>query len=124
MYRQLADLLRAQIVSGALAPGANLPAEYRIAQEHGVSRETVRAALIELRSEGLVESIKGRGTRVRPPAERDQFSLQRGSVITMRMPTPDERRTHKIGAGIPVADVQYGAKTFLLIADRHQMIVK
>ncbi len=124
MYRQLADLLRTQIVDGTFGPGDKLPAEYRIAQEHGVSRETVRSALVELRAEGLVESIKGRGTRVRLAVSREQFSLQRGSVITMRMPTPDERRSHGIGAGIPVADIRYGAKTFLLIADRHEMIVK
>jgi GntR family transcriptional regulator len=54
VYRQVADLLRARIVSGDVGPGGLLGTEGRIAAEHGVGRDTARAALAELRAEGLI----------------------------------------------------------------------
>lgn len=71
-YKQLADLLRQQIVTGELAPGAPLPSETRLMQELGVSRNTVRLAVQLLRSEGHVITEHGRGTyvRERPPVRR------------------------------------------------------
>jgi GntR family transcriptional regulator len=71
-YRQLADLLRDQIASGELPPGALVPSEARLMQEHGLSRNTIRLAIGLLRSEGLVDAEHGRGTRVRkrPPVRR------------------------------------------------------
>jgi GntR family transcriptional regulator len=71
-YKQLADLLRQQIISGELAPGAPLPSEARLMQELGVSRNTVRLAVQLLRSEGHVTTEHGRGTYVRekPPVRR------------------------------------------------------
>ena len=64
-YKQLADLLRQQILGGELAPGAPLPSETRLRQELGVSRNTVRLAVQLLRSEGHVTTEHGRGTYVR-----------------------------------------------------------
>jgi GntR family transcriptional regulator len=71
-YKQLADLLRQQIVAGELTPGAPLPSEARLMQELGVSRNTVRLAVQLLRSEGHVVTEHGRGTfvRARPPVRR------------------------------------------------------
>lgn len=65
VYRQVADLLRARIDSGALAPGDMLPSESVVIQRYGVSRTTVRLAVGILRSEGLVVTEHGRGTFVR-----------------------------------------------------------
>jgi DNA-binding GntR family transcriptional regulator len=64
-YRQIASDLTAAIASGALAPGELLPSEATLVQRHGVSRGTVRRALAELESAGLVESRQGHGRRVR-----------------------------------------------------------
>jgi GntR family transcriptional regulator len=50
--RQIADELRQQIESGALAPGALLPSEPELARSHGVSRQTARAALQLLEGKG------------------------------------------------------------------------
>jgi GntR family transcriptional regulator len=63
---QLASILRGMIESGELAPRAPLPSESYLQQEHGISRGTVRAAVRILRDEGLVVTIGGRGTFVRP----------------------------------------------------------
>ena len=66
LYEQLAVVLRAMIKSGQLQPRDPVPSESQLQQEHGVSRGTVRRALDILRDEGLVVTIAGRGTFVRP----------------------------------------------------------
>ncbi|MCW3036181.1 MAG: putative transcriptional regulator, GntR family [Actinobacteria bacterium] len=64
LYRQLADGLRGQILSGELAPGQRLPSEPELAEHYNVARNTVRLALGLLRAEGLVHTGRGRGTFV------------------------------------------------------------
>ncbi len=64
VYRQLAAILREEIASGTLAPDSPLPSESRLMQEHGISRDTVRKAIEILREEGLVVTVKGKGTYV------------------------------------------------------------
>lgn len=66
LYVQLAGILRRMIESGELPVRAPLPSESYLQQQHGVSRGTVRAAVGILRDEGLVVTIGGRGTFVRP----------------------------------------------------------
>lgn len=61
---QLLTALRAQIVSGALEPGARL-SEKDIAGAYGLSRQPVREAFIKLAAEQLVEVRPQRGTFVR-----------------------------------------------------------
>ncbi len=62
--RTLYLLLREQIMSGALAPGNRLPSEPSLAQEHGISRVTVRRALDALEGDGLIRRHAGAGTFV------------------------------------------------------------
>ena len=71
LYVQLAAILRDMISSGELAPRAPLPSESYLQQEQGVSRGTVRMAVGILREEGLVVTIGGRGTFVRPRDTQD-----------------------------------------------------
>ena len=63
--RRIANLLREQITSGSLPPGALLPSEPELARHHGVSRQTARAALQALEQEGLVFVRARRGRIVR-----------------------------------------------------------
>ncbi len=65
LTKQLAKILRAQIQSGKLAPGAKLPSESELRNEFGLSRTTVRDALQKLALEGLVTAKKGYGTFVK-----------------------------------------------------------
>ena len=64
LYQQVADALRAEIGKGAYDIGARLPAERILAAEHGVSRPTVREAIIALEIAGLVEVRVGSGVYV------------------------------------------------------------
>src|SRR6476469_2811760 len=59
-----ADRIRSGILQGRFAAGTDLPPERSLADELGVSRLTLRAALARLQTEGLVESVHGSGNRV------------------------------------------------------------
>ncbi len=65
LYRQIADQLRALIEQGEFAAETRLPAERELALQLGVSRPSVREALIALEVEGLVEVRMGSGIYVR-----------------------------------------------------------
>jgi GntR family transcriptional regulator, transcriptional repressor for pyruvate dehydrogenase complex len=56
--------VRELIDSGALGPGARLPAERDLARHVGVSRPTVRAGLRTLAALGVVRSRRGSGTYI------------------------------------------------------------
>jgi len=64
LYRQIADQIRSLIRSGEYAVGARLPPERDLAKQLGVSRPSVREALIALEVEGLVEVRIGSGIYV------------------------------------------------------------
>ncbi|WNL39555.1 GntR family transcriptional regulator [Halomonas sp. PAMB 3264] len=57
-------LLKDAILSGRLPSGGKLPGENRLAEQHGVSRVTVRRAIKALQASGLVERKAGVGTVV------------------------------------------------------------
>ncbi|MDT0454030.1 GntR family transcriptional regulator [Streptomyces hesseae] len=71
-YLQIADDLADQIRAGVLAPGSRVPSESTVMERYGVSQGTVRKAVAELRTAGLVETHHGRGSFVRqlPPVRR------------------------------------------------------
>jgi GntR family transcriptional regulator len=60
-YREIADELGARVVAGEFGSGRLLPSEAALSATYGASRITVRRALEELRSEGLVDSRQGFG---------------------------------------------------------------
>ncbi|MBK9703910.1 MAG: FadR family transcriptional regulator [Betaproteobacteria bacterium] len=61
LYRQIADQIRTLIGSGEFPAGSRLPSERDLAKQLGVSRPSVREALIALEVEGLVEVRIGSG---------------------------------------------------------------
>lgn len=67
LYRQIADQIRGLIRSGEFPPGSRLPPERDLAKQLGVSRPSVREALIALEVEGLVEVRIGSGIYVLAP---------------------------------------------------------
>ncbi len=64
LYRQIADQLRHLIDQGEYAVGSRLPAERVLADRLGVSRPTVREALIALEVEGRLKIRVGSGIYV------------------------------------------------------------
>ena len=67
LYRQIADQIAALIERGEYAAGQRLPPERDLAKQLGVSRPSVREALIALEVEGYVEVRVGSGVYVLGP---------------------------------------------------------
>lgn len=89
LYRQIAEQLRGLISNGEFALGARLPPERDLAAQLGVSRPSVREALIALEVEGLVEVRMGSGIYVTaldaaPAARRIDSALGPFDIIRAR----------------------------------------
>jgi len=72
LHRQLYLVLHDEIVRGALNQGDALPTEQTLCDQFGVSRITVRRALADLASAGLIERRHGVGSFVLEPPATDQ----------------------------------------------------
>ncbi|MBT9596436.1 MAG: FadR family transcriptional regulator [Vitreoscilla sp.] len=70
LYQQIADQIRGLIKQGDYPVGARLPPERDLAQQLGVSRPSVREALIALEVDGSVEVRMGAGVYVCAASER------------------------------------------------------
>lgn len=70
LYRQIAEQLRSLISQGEFAAGTRLPAERDLAKQLGVSRPSVREALIAMEVEGWVEVRTGSGIYVLDRSKR------------------------------------------------------
>ncbi len=108
LYRKIARQLSELIASGEFAPGQRLPAERDLAQQLGVSRPSVREALIALEIEGKVEVRVGAGvfvigpqpTPARAPQEEGEGPFEllgarqvvegETAALAAREATPDE----------------------------------
>lgn len=68
--QQIANKLRAAILTRKIAPGERLPSQPDLAARYGVARETVKRALSVLRAERLIVSRQGSGVFVRAQTQR------------------------------------------------------
>lgn len=75
LYQQAADQIRALIRAGEYAPGDRLPPERELAKRLGVSRPTVREAMIALEIAGVIDIRAGAGIFVSDLAGRDGRTL-------------------------------------------------
>jgi len=75
LYRQISDQLRELILAGEFKEGTRLPAERDLSLQLGVSRPSLREALIALEVEGFVEVRKGSGIYVSPAQKRQPGAL-------------------------------------------------
>lgn len=65
-YAQLANLLRRQIATGVYGPEDKLPPESVLCKKYKVSSMTVRRAINILSDQGVVDTVQGLGTFVKP----------------------------------------------------------
>jgi len=72
LYIQLKEHILARMERGGLKPGQRLPSERELCDQFGVSRITIRQALGELMRDGLLQSVRGKGTFVARKRE-DEF---------------------------------------------------
>lgn len=64
-WRQIADVLRAEITAGGYGPDDRLPSVAEIVATWGVNRKTANKALKALADEGLIEVERGMGYYLR-----------------------------------------------------------
>lgn len=76
-HRQIADDLRQQIAASVYPPGSCLPPETEMAARYGVSRGTVRQAIVALQTEGILDTRQGaRRTVLRAAPAQNLSRLQ------------------------------------------------
>ena len=64
LHFQLHEILRQQITKSTTVPGTEIPSEYELARRYGISRTTVRQAVLDLVKEGFLYRKRGKGTFV------------------------------------------------------------
>ncbi|GAA3451266.1 GntR family transcriptional regulator [Dactylosporangium matsuzakiense] len=107
-YRAIADRLRTRIGAGEYRAGCRFPPEAELAREFEVSQVTVRRALAVLREEGLIATRRGRPATVRAAPQRRAVVLEKGCVVTGRMPSEEERKELGLDRGVPILEIRCG----------------
>lgn len=67
-YMQIANIIRQRIAKGEYRPGSRLPSESELRKAYNVSPMTIRRSINLLLDQGVVNTIQGSGTFVRPIA--------------------------------------------------------
>jgi GntR family transcriptional regulator, phosphonate transport system regulatory protein len=122
LWRQIAQRLEARIAAGALPAGQRLPTEAELSEGFGVNRHTIRRAMEDLSSRGLVRVEQGRGSFVAeevveyPLGSRTRFSEiiraqsrePSGRILRLQETTADARIAEllRIRRGRPVLVAQ------------------
>lgn len=79
LYYQLLQILEEKIKNGTWKPGDTIPTELEIMQQYGISRATVRQAILTLVNMGYLRREKSKGTLVISPIGNRRFV---GSLIS------------------------------------------
>jgi GntR family transcriptional regulator len=108
-------------LAARLPPGSPLPGERQLCVEHGVSRITVREAIGQLVSEGVLVRVRGKGTFVAERAARSRLHLASFTkdmrrlglhpstvvlAVARLVPPPGTRRALELPAGAPAWHVR------------------
>ena len=102
LWVQLRDALLREIREGDLQPGARFPSESAIRTRFGVSRATVRQALAELESGGVIRKVQGLGSFVAVPKIRHRPLLTSFSELAESQGfTPSHRLLASSVVGAP-----------------------
>jgi DNA-binding FadR family transcriptional regulator len=80
---EVARRLREEILSGALAPGAQLPTEQQLVARLGISRTVVREAVAALRAEGLLVTRQGVGAFVADGLDQRPFRVDTANLTSL-----------------------------------------
>ncbi|MFA8342949.1 MAG: GntR family transcriptional regulator [Rhodothermaceae bacterium] len=72
LYFQLSEILRTEIKKGVYNKDMLIPSERELCEKFNLSRATVRQAIDLLREEGLIEKVRGKGTKILPEKKYEQ----------------------------------------------------
>ncbi|MHA6481811.1 GntR family transcriptional regulator [Paenibacillus sp. strain BS8-2] len=77
LYLQIKSILKDRILHGGYPLGSTIPSEPQLENEFGVSKITVRGAIVELVQEGYLEKGSGKGTKVIRNTSASKLSKQK-----------------------------------------------
>lgn len=105
-YLQIAERIRKDIKDGRLKDGDLVPSVRELARDSGVSRPTAAKAITHLRTEGLVETEVGVGTKVCAGKTTHQSGRDRLQALrsTGRIYPPNEHAIIKSAELVPAPD--------------------
>ncbi|OES45610.1 PLP-dependent aminotransferase family protein [Domibacillus iocasae] len=86
----VAGWIKEQIALGKWTPGMKIPSQRVLAEDFSVNRSTIVAALEQLKKDGIIEGVMGKGTIV----ANDTWSL------LASLPSVDKTAPHKAASGI------------------------
>lgn len=118
-YREIARDLSIQIIDGVFDEGGMLPPEEQLSRTYGVSRGTVRNALVLLARQGAIAPRRGSGWLVRTTVQSQRLSEMRsfaqwarsrgmepgGRVVSQRRRAPTALELRQLRGGSRVGDV-------------------
>jgi GntR family transcriptional regulator len=105
VYLQLVDQVKSAAAAGALRAGEPLPSIRPLAEELRVNRNTIAKAYAELESQGVIETIAGKGCFVR----ENRSPLKKAARVEILTREVDE-------AVIQAHHLQVGKAEFLRLA--------
>ncbi|HEX6642743.1 MAG TPA: PLP-dependent aminotransferase family protein [Thermoanaerobaculia bacterium] len=102
IYSRIADALERDIRAGVLVPSSRLPTHRELARSLRITPVTVTRAYAEAMRRGLVESMTGRGTFVRPGSSRRESAIAietdlATNIVSVPLPAPSRALMERAG---------------------------
>lgn len=119
LYEEIAHKIQADVIRSNLNPGDKLGTELELAAHYGVSRATIRHALISLENAGLIDRFHGRGTFV---ADKRARMANGGGNIQIIVPYLTTSFTGRIVTGAQEVLFHHGYSVSVLSTNNSQQI--
>jgi DNA-binding GntR family transcriptional regulator len=88
-----------------LRDGDKIDSEEELAARYGVARNTMRKVIAQLRTEGILQSVHGRGTYAVAVPRRRDVALLPGDRLRAWLPDDEERARLRLPPGVPALRV-------------------
>lgn len=81
IYEQIIDSIKELVVKGVLIPGERLPSVRDIAKEMTLNPNTVQKAYQELERQGIISTLRGKGTFISEDIQANNKILKRSQLM-------------------------------------------
>jgi len=106
LYQRVIDDIRMRIGIGHLKPGDQLPGAAQLAEEYGYAHMTIQRALQELKRDGILYSVKGKGTFIHPKAKERMQEEATARISTGPIEIASDEQADALTAEIQAALAQ------------------